>query len=183
MSDTIQLTDTMFAKGRQAIDTKGWDAWLAAAEMVTGGTPEAIEATVRARIATVAESEAIAAMSITADKTKLNASITALAKEASEKGLILSITYADEKATLSIGKARKARSTDGKVGTGSRKSAFVAAEEGKAKGDTFSIVKAEKGYKDGDRFIPRGKLAGYLLKVYPTSKTAAILLRYGYKAS
>lgn len=170
----------MFTTGRAAIDTPKWAGWLAAAQMVMGATPKAIEAALMARIAAVKADEAVAQMQADTAKVKLSKTITSLAVKADKAGLVLSIVVKDGKASLAIGKARKARSTDGKVSTTSRKSAFVAAKEGKKKGDTFTIVKAEKGYKCGERFIPRGKLAGYILKVHPTSHAAEILKRYGY---
>jgi hypothetical protein len=184
-SIAMKMTDEMFKTARKMFNTKGWASWLAAASVVSGEKPDAITKAVEARIASAEADEAIASLMGEASGLKMNKTISQMAEKAHANGLILSIGWDEEKkvATANISKMRAARSTDGKVSSNSRISAFVAYQRGKKAGDTFTIAKAGKAYKDGDRAIPKrqnGGLAGYILKVYPSSKTAAILTQYGY---
>lgn len=64
----------------------------------------------------------------------------------------------------------------------SRISAFEAWKRGVKGGDTFKVVKDGKSYKVDGRIVPgrkNGGLTGFILKVHPNSKTAAILKDYG----
>ena len=121
-----------------------------------------------------------AAAGITVNKT-----ITQMAKDASLLGFSLSISYdeATDKAQISIvGKRGRKAAQDGEVSSGSNISAWTAYKKGKKDGDTFVITKVEGGYKHVERFIPQranGGLVNYLLKMFPSSKSAAILTRYG----
>lgn len=74
------------------------------------------------------------------------------------------------------------------VGKGEKKgriSAFVAWDKtGKAQGDTFVIIKTKgndgkvDGYKVDGRFVGKGKLTQFLLKMHPNSKTVAHMRTY-----
>jgi len=115
----------------------------------------------------------------------VNKTITQMAKDASLLGFSLSISYdeATDKAQISIvGKRGRKAAQDGEVSSGSNISAWTAYKKGKKDGDTFVITKVEGGYKHVERFIPQranGGLVNYLLKMFPSSKSAAILTRYG----
>lgn len=183
MSD-VNLNADMFAVARAKRDTADWDTWLDAATMLLPHSREAITAKVDEMIASAKVAEAVDTLRKDAAKVKLNATITKLAIAAADSGLTLTITVDGEKASLTVGKARKARSKNGEISPNSRKSAWVAYQAGVKAGDTFTIVKAEKGYKHGDRFIParqNGGLARYILKMFPESNTATDLRKYGYK--
>ncbi len=68
----------------------------------------------------------------------------------------------------------------GKVGGKSRISAFIAWEKtGKVKGDGFKILKTDGGYKVDGRFVQKGKLTAFLVKVHPKSHTVQKLRDYG----
>jgi hypothetical protein len=110
--------------------------------------------------------------------------ISALAKEASDSDLVLTISWdADsDKAVISIAGKRGRKASTGEVSSNSNISAWTAYRRGAKAGDTFKIRKVEGGYKEGDRFIPQranGGLCAYILKTKPDSKTAKILGDYG----
>lgn len=83
------------------------------------------------------------------------------------------------KLVCSIGAAKRTRRVSKEGDKRGRISAFVAWDKtGKVQGDTFKIEKTSGGYKVDGRFVGKGKLTGFLLKVYPNSKTIEKMKQY-----
>lgn len=83
------------------------------------------------------------------------------------------------KLICSIGGAKRTRRVSKEGDKKGRISAYVAWDKtGRDQGDTFKIEKCTGGYKVDGRFVAKGKLTGFLLKVYPNSKTIEKMKQY-----
>jgi hypothetical protein len=186
MSDAYKMSQETYRKvAGFRKDAKGWAQIQTVFQMTEGVSAKGFDAAFDAMTGEMAKVLVREEMEKDAKGIKVTVGLTKMAARAAEHGFVLTISYdaETEKATVSIsGKRGRRASKDGDVASTSNISAWTAYQRGKKDGDKFDIRKVDGGYKHGDRFIPskaNGGLKNYILKMFPESKTAAVLAKYG----